>query len=302
MILLHYTGMETSDAALALLRSASSKVSSHYFVDERRRHRSAGAGRTPRLACRAYRPGSATPTSIRARSASRSSIPATISAIRDFPDVQIEAVIALCRDIVERRNIPLARVLAHSDVAPARKNDPGEKFPWDELADAGIGLWVEPTQIVPGPELDPGDQAARSRRSSRSCRTSATDLSRRGVYDETTTQVVTAFQRHYRPARVDGIADHSTLETLKRLLAARDALVPPTVCALDLFASQPIHTGSVGRTAARGNAERRRGGKSGLHGHTVPDNVRRGRPQGKCHREADRPISRSGDGKGEKVR
>src|SRR5438552_1750510 len=61
---------------------------------------------------------------------------------RDFPDAQIDAVIKLCRDIIARHPIRRERVLAHSDVAPARKKDPGEKFPWDRLAGAGIGLWA----------------------------------------------------------------------------------------------------------------------------------------------------------------
>jgi N-acetylmuramoyl-L-alanine amidase len=138
----------------------------------------------------------------------------------DFPDVQIKAVIALCQDIVKRRKIPAARVLAHSDVAPARKNDPGEKFPWAKLADAGVGLWVDPTEVIPGPELDPGDKGGAINMIQQLLKDFGYGIEVTGDYGETTTQVVTAFQRHYRPARVDGIADHSTLETLKRLLAA----------------------------------------------------------------------------------
>ena len=79
---------------------------------------------------------------------------------RDFPDAQIDAVIALCRDIVARHGIPKARVLAHSDVAPARKQDPGEKFPWARLAAAGVGLWVEPAPITPGKTLGLDDRGA----------------------------------------------------------------------------------------------------------------------------------------------
>ena len=132
--------------------------------------------------------------------------------------MQIDAVIALCRDIIKRRNIKPERVLAHSDIAPARKNDPGEKFPWDKLNKAGIGLWLEPTKIVPGPELDPGDRSEIVSTLQNSLKEFGYGIDINGNYDDKTREVVTAFQRHYRPARVDGIADHSTVETLKRLL------------------------------------------------------------------------------------
>jgi hypothetical protein len=67
---------------------------------------------------------------------------------RDFPEPQVAAVIALARDIVARNRIRPERVLGHSDVAPARKQDPGEKFPWERLAAAGVGLWVAPEPIT----------------------------------------------------------------------------------------------------------------------------------------------------------
>ena len=87
----------------------------------------------------------------------------------------------------------------------------------------------DPTKVVPGPELDPGDQGGAITMIQEMLKDLGYAVDVTGAYNEATTQVVTAFQRHFRPARVDGIADHSTLETLKRLLAARDALTPPTV-------------------------------------------------------------------------
>ena len=68
----------------------------------------------------------------------------------DFPRRQIAAVTALCRSILTRHDVPGDRVLAHSDVAPARKLDPGEKFPWKLLAQSGIGLWVKPAPLSQG--------------------------------------------------------------------------------------------------------------------------------------------------------
>ena len=81
------------------------------------------------------------------------------SAIRDFPLRQIAAVISLCKSILTRRGpISADRILAHSDVAPARKQDPGEKFPWDLLSESGIGHWVRPAPLnLDGPTLKPGD-------------------------------------------------------------------------------------------------------------------------------------------------
>ena len=80
-----------------------------------------------------------------------------------YPLRQIAAVIALCKGIMIRRNIPRERVLGHSDVSPGRKQDPGEKFPWQLLADSGVGLFVLPAKIVPGPV------ARRSARRDRTC-------------------------------------------------------------------------------------------------------------------------------------
>ena len=76
----------------------------------------------------------------------------------DFPEAEMQAVEALCLDILGRHAIPPDRVLAHSDVAPGRKRDPGEKFDWQRLARAGIGLWVEPAPIEGDTGLGPGDE------------------------------------------------------------------------------------------------------------------------------------------------
>ena len=174
---------------------------------------------------------------------------------RDFPDAQIDAVIALCRDIVTRHDIPPERVLAHSDVAPARKEDPGERFPWARLADAGIGRWIEPAPIHAGTTLKIGDRGSTVAELQRALFRFGYAADVTNLYDQATAEIVTAFQRHFRPARVDGIADYSTVTTLRRLLtaSARAFLISP--------AKAPTSSGSVGRTAARANAERRCGRK-----------------------------------------
>ena len=131
-------------------------------------------------------------------------------------------MIALCRDIIGRHTIRRDRVLAHSDVAPLRKRDPGEKFPWARLYEAGIGHWVSPEPLA-------------ANDTNQGCAASTTDilsiqddLRRYGYGVDVTGQsdrlfvaVVAAFQRHFRPALVNGVADRSTAITLRRLISAR---------------------------------------------------------------------------------
>ena len=218
ILLLHYTGMKSAADAERRLCEAASKVSSHYLVYED----GAVCQMVPE-ARRAWHAGVSSwhgATDINSHSIGIEIVnPGHEFGYTEFPGAQIDAVVALCGDIVKRRNIKPERVLAHSDIAPSRKNDPGEKFPWDKLNAAGVGLWLEPTKIVPGPELDPGDHGEIVSRLQSSLKQFGYGIDVTGNYDDKTRDVVTAFQRHYRPARVDGLADHSTVETLRRLLA-----------------------------------------------------------------------------------
>ncbi|EPR15179.1 N-acetylmuramoyl-L-alanine amidase, partial [Agrobacterium radiobacter DSM 30147] len=138
----------------------------------------------------------------------------------EFPKKQIEAVIELCRDCGQRWNIAPERVLAHSDVAPIRKVDPGEKFPWDILSQQGVGHWVEPAPIRGGRFFQRGDhgQPVEALQSMLSIYGYGVEIT--GAYCEKTEGAVAAFQRHFRPALVDGIADFSTIDTLHRLIAS----------------------------------------------------------------------------------
>ena len=222
ILLLHYTGMKTAEAALARLTDPAAKVSSHYVVHE--------DGRIDQLvpeARRAWHAGLASwkdATDVNSRSIGIEIVnPGHDFGYRDFPDAQIDAVIALGRDILARHGIAKARVLAHSDVAPARKQDPGEKFPWARLAAAGVGLWVEPTPIASGGAIDLEARGAHVAELQRMLARFgyAADITHR--YDKPTREVIIAFQRHFRPARVDGVTDTSTLDTLRRLLTASSA-------------------------------------------------------------------------------
>ncbi len=224
ILLLHYTGMDSTDAAIERLCSPSARVSSHYVV----RENGSVLQLVPEIR-RAWHAGVSGWEGI--RDINSRSIGVEIGngghdfGCPDFPPAQVAAVVALCRDVVARRAIRADRVLAHSDVAPRRKNDPGEKFPWWRLHDAGVGLWVAPEPIAPGARLMPDDLGDGVRRLQTALAEYGYDVAVTGFYDAATKDVVTAFQRHFRPARVDGLADASTLRTLETLLAARAVLL-----------------------------------------------------------------------------
>ncbi|NKK75955.1 N-acetylmuramoyl-L-alanine amidase [Rhizobium leguminosarum] len=219
MILLHYTGMPTADGALDWLCRAESQVSSHYFVHEN--------GEVVQLVPEMRRAWHAGKSSWHGETDINSlSIGIEIAngghpgGLPDYPKEQIAAVIELCRDCVKRWSITPERVLGHSDVAPIRKVDPGEKFPWAALHQAGIGHWVEPATITGGRFFQRGDtgQPVEALQSMLSLYGYGTEIT--GEFSEKTAGDVEAFQRHFRPERIDGIADFSTIDTLHRLLSA----------------------------------------------------------------------------------
>jgi N-acetylmuramoyl-L-alanine amidase len=228
MILLHYTGMADAGDALDYLRSPISKVSAHYFAFE--------DGRIVQLvpeSKRAWHAGVAVwagETDINSCSIGiEIANPGHQYGYSDFPKRQIAAVTALCRGILTRYTIPPARVLAHSDVAPARKQDPGEKFPWQTLHDSGVGHWVRPAKITDGPLYALGDRGDAVAAMQKSLSDYGYGIEVNGAYDSATHEVVTAFQRHFRPERVDGVSDASTRATLQELLLHRNR--PRTIAA-----------------------------------------------------------------------
>ncbi|MEC9345805.1 MAG: N-acetylmuramoyl-L-alanine amidase [Pseudomonadota bacterium] len=209
MLLLHYTGMRSAAEALERLCDPAAEVSAHWLVEE--------DGTVWRLVDedrRAWHAG-------RAWWAGESDINACSIGVeihnpghefgyREFPEAQVEAVIHLCRGILGRHAIPAARVLGHSDVAPLRKADPGELFPWARLAAAGIGRWPDFPPV-------PGAGAA-----SPAIRAVQTDLARigyglavDGVAGPETRAVIAAFQRHFRPGSVSGDADAETVSRIR---------------------------------------------------------------------------------------
>jgi N-acetylmuramoyl-L-alanine amidase len=221
MIVLHYTGMRHADSALELLKAAGSDVSAHYFVFE--------DGRIIQLvqeSRRAWHAGKsfwAGETDINSCSIGIEIVnPGHDHGYPPFPKRQIAAVTALCRSIQTRQTISPMRVLAHSDVAPTRKQDPGEKFPWRTLYDSGVGHWVKPAPIMDfGQTLRPGDRSNAVATMQKLLGEYGYGIEVNSEYNSGTRDVVAAFQRHFRPERIDGIFDASTRSTLQELLANR---------------------------------------------------------------------------------
>jgi N-acetylmuramoyl-L-alanine amidase len=223
-IILHYTGMPSAESALALLREPASEVSAHYFVWE--------SGDIAQLVAedkRAWHAGVGSwggQTDMNSASIGVEIVnPGHEGGLPAFPPRQIDAVAALCRDIASRRGIRPERVLAHSDIAPARKRDPGEKFPWGDLASAGVGHWTPPAPIVGGALYRAAQEGPPIRALQAMFALYGYGVEITGVYDRQTKTVVTAFQRHFRPERVDGEIDASTIATLRALV---EALNPKT--------------------------------------------------------------------------
>jgi N-acetylmuramoyl-L-alanine amidase len=207
MLVLHYTGMQSAEAALDRLCDPAARVSAHYVVEE--------SGLIWRLVPegrRAFHAG----LSCWQGQCDLNLVSIGIEIVnpghewgyRPFPEMQMMAVEYLCRDVLSRHRVPPHRVVGHSDVAPDRKTDPGELFAWPRLARAGIGIWPEPSRQPRGMACDHGQAVA--------------DLCAIGycVAPATERAAVSAFQRRFRPNRVDGFIDG---ETAARLAEVRKA-------------------------------------------------------------------------------
>jgi N-acetylmuramoyl-L-alanine amidase len=218
MVVLHYTGMRSGQEALERLRDPEAKVSAHYLIEE--------DGRIFALAAeerRAWHAGVSFWKGERDINAVSIGVelvnPGHDWGYRDFPDDQIDALTGLLDAIRGRWQIPNARILGHSDVAPGRKIDPGEKFPWKRLAQDGHGLWLEPP-AAPGAPLGPGDAGTGVFALQAGLTRLGYDSAPSGQYGPETQTIVSAFQRHWRPERVDGVADGETRARLVHLLRA----------------------------------------------------------------------------------
>lgn len=218
ILLLHYTGMRSADEALERMCDPLAKpgrVSAHYCIDE--------DGTVYRLVDedrRAWHAGVAAwagAGNINARSIGIELVnPGHEFGYRLFPEPQMMSLIALSRDILRRRPIPPQRVLGHSDVAPLRKEDPGELFDWPRLAAAGIGLWPsEDASDKPAP----ADASLTIAELQKMLSAYGYAVPSHGNLDDGTRAVIRAFQRHFLPDRLTGEPDRETVAQLRRLLA-----------------------------------------------------------------------------------
>ncbi len=211
LIILHYTGMPEAEDARQRLCDPASKVSAHYLIErngqiwqlvgesERAWHAGVGAWQSEtdinsvsigiELVNRGHQWGYQT-----------------------FPDLQIDAATALLRDIQQLYTIPAGNILGHSDIAPQRKEDPGEFFPWQRLAQCGLGLW--PSTVMTGGSLMDYGEARRLLRSI------GYDCADSGEYDLPLRRVLLAFQRHWLPHHLSGLADGHTAAMLRTVTAA----------------------------------------------------------------------------------
>lgn len=204
MLVLHYTGMKSGEAALARLRDAEAKVSSHYLIEE--------DGRIFRLVKEERRAWHAGISSWGGRD-TLNDVSIGIELVnpghewgyRAFPEAQIAALEALAAEICERWRIPVERVLGHADIAPTRKDDPGELFPWQRLAQAGLALWPqEAEKLDKGRLLDPAGVATLERA-----------MERFGYDVRDFPRALRAFRRRFRPTEMTGPA------TMRDFLIAR---------------------------------------------------------------------------------
>lgn len=218
MVLLHYTGMLAGEAALARLRDPEAKVSAHYLVEE--------DGRIFALVAEERRAWHAGVSFWRGeRDINDRSIgieivnPGHEFGYRPFPTAQIAAVTFLLGAIRTRWAIPDNRVLGHSDVAPGRKQDPGELFPWRALALAGHGLWSDEEGETDDGSLLSGEEADGVRAVQSALLAIGYEQTVDGLFDGSMTARVTAFQRHWAPHRWDGAVDSRTMVRLQAIAA-----------------------------------------------------------------------------------
>ncbi len=216
ILLLHYTDMATAEAARLWLCARESRVSCHYLVDE--------VGAITQMVDednRAWHAGASNWRGLDDINSASIGIEVHNVGHRAgypvFPVVQMRAVIALCHDVCRRQQIRPERVLAHSDVAPGRKIDPGEKFDWQLLHEHGVGHWVKPVVIAGGTFLQEGDHGDAVAALQTALQLYGYGIEVTGRFDDRCRHVVKAFQRHFRPSCIDGVADQSTIETLFKL-------------------------------------------------------------------------------------
>ena len=221
LLVLHYTGMETGEAACARLCDQDAQVSAHYLLHE--------DGKIEALVeedNRAWHAGVSTWNGITdVNSASIGieivngghDVPQLDGSLTPYPEAQILALIKLCKEIIERNDIKPRNIVGHSDIAPGRKQDPGEHFPWASLAAAGIGIWPSGLPKDDRILFESGDRDRGVSILQRGLAEIGYGISVTGEMDDQTDAVIRALQRRYRPERIDGVIDMQVLDIVKQL-------------------------------------------------------------------------------------
>jgi N-acetylmuramoyl-L-alanine amidase len=229
MLVLHYTGMQDGPSALARMQEDKEpRVSAHYMVEE--------DGRVFQLVPeekRAWQAGRSWwrgRDDINSRSIGIEIVnPGHEWGYRAFPEEQIAAVLTLCQGILNRWPIPQVNIVAHSDIAPDRKEDPGELFPWKHFAENGIGLWPDPVRPEPwmmhGAAM--GDAGMTVEGLQRDLATIGYRIDVTAMFNEQTAAVVRAFQRRWRPMKISGEGDTETITLAHAVAAMSQAVTEP---------------------------------------------------------------------------
>ena len=218
-IILHYTGMESAEAALERMCDPDAEVSAHYMIDEQ--------GKVFELVAPEKRAWHAGVSFWQGRNGlNHTSIgielvnPGHDLGYLGFPEAQIESLLALLRSLRDKFDIPANRYLGHSDVAPGRKVDPGEKFPWQRLSEEGFGVW--PTSRCDATLTNKKTILAKKGMMGSEIASLNKLLVLAGYsvpvneeFSQMTADALAAFQRHWHQEGVHGYLDESTLVVLK---------------------------------------------------------------------------------------
>ena len=219
MLVLHYTGMINADMALQRLCNSDAKVSAHYLIDE-----DGECFQLVEESNRAWHAGKSSWAG--SGDINNRSIGIELANAghefdyKPFPEAQMKSLERITKDVLTRHAIPGHRILGHSDIAPSRKRDPGELFDWRRLASVGIGLWPNKKYetFTDKEPLGPGTSGKAVSHAQEKLAYFGYHIEKTGHYDLGTQEVVTAFQRHFRPERVDGLFDSLCCDRLSDLL------------------------------------------------------------------------------------
>lgn len=226
-VIIHYTGMKTADAALARMCDPASEVSAHFMIED--------DGKCHELVAPEHRAWHAGVSYWRGQeNLNHTSIgielvnPGHEFGYQAFPDVQIDSLLELLHHL-KPFAVPRANYIGHSDVAPSRKTDPGEFFPWHTLADQGFGIVAKSAGRDTTRILGTGDTGPEVMRLTLQLRAIGYDLEEDDQYCQATSHAVAAFQRHWRQSLVSGVFDKGTQEIVMELtkIFEAEAIIAP---------------------------------------------------------------------------